>query len=213
MIENSRGMISADFIFSLTLCIGVSIVLFSLCFTFSMAEVGQYITFSTARAQAAAHIDPGQQTIMGTNKFKELLANPVLKGLFAKGDGSWFLLGTSKPGVAPTADIRGGFDGADFSADYNSDHPDEFPMTGVRVDFVPRLLNLKIPFLGSTSSDPQTGFSAKLTTLMIREPSSQECMDQVRQRNDAILNISGATYKLMQPASGVTYIPMEDNGC
>ncbi|WP_277576311.1 hypothetical protein [Bdellovibrio svalbardensis] len=213
IIGNSRGIISVDFIFALTLCAGLCIVLFSLTFTLAMAEVGQYITFSTARAASAAHENPEKQALVGKDKFNELINRPVLKDLFAKPDGSWFLLGTTQPGSAPKADIRGGFEGSDFSNEYSSVNSEEIPLTGARIVFVPRLLNIKIAFLGSTSSDSDTGFSANLTAFMIREPTQAECWAQIKQRNDAILSLSNTTYKAMGGATSSKYIPMEDNGC
>lgn len=213
IIGNSRGIISVDFIFALTLCAGLCVVLFSLTFTLAMAEVGQYITFSTARAASSAHENPEKQALMGKDKFNELLNRPVLKDLFAKSEGSWFLLGTTQSGSAPKADIRGGFEGSDFSNEYSSVNSDEIPLTGARVAFVPKVLNLKIAFLGSTSSDSEAGFSANLTAFMIREPSQAECWAQIKQRNDAILSLSNTKYRVLGAATSAKYIPMEDNGC
>ncbi|QDK36200.1 hypothetical protein [Bdellovibrio sp. NC01] len=210
-------MISADFIFSLTLCAGLCIVLFSLTFTLSMAEVGQYIAFSASRAHAAAHVDPAMQAKMGTDKFNELLSKPVLQDLFAKkGGGSWFLLGAETDGSAPKIDIKGGYNGEDFSNIYSipkaAVEAATVPITGVRVAFVPRILNLKIAFLGTTASDSDSGFKSYLTAFMIREPSQQECLVQMKARNEAILNLS-SRYKTLGSSGNSKYVPLEDNGC
>ncbi|HWU42236.1 MAG TPA: hypothetical protein VN132_02320 [Bdellovibrio sp.] len=201
-INNSRGMMAADFIFSLTLCVGLCIVLFALTFTLSMSEVGQYIAFSTARAHAAAHVDPDQQMAQGMAKYKELLKNPVLKEVFANPNGGWFTLGQ------PT--IKNGLNGSEFT-EYKVDLK-EIPLTGVRLTFQPKLLNMKIAFLGSTAEDSEAGYQANLTAFIFREPSQAECMDQVKARNSAILNLS-TRYQTLGLATSAKYIPLEDNGC
>lgn len=204
-IKNSRGMISADFIFSLTLCAGLCLVLFALTFTLSMSEVAQYIAFSTARAHAAAHTTPDKQMQMGLDKFNELLSKPVLKDLFAGADGnSWFVLG-------PKPIIRNGLDGSNFSNEYPVS-TNEVPLTGVRIQFKPKLLNMKIAFLGSTSENPDEGFSAYVTSFIFREPTQDECWTQVKARNTAILSLS-SSYSTIGASTTNKYIPMEDNGC
>jgi hypothetical protein len=203
-VLNSRGMISAEFIFALVLCVGLCIVLFSLNFTLSMAEVAQYIAFSSARAHAAGHVDQDKQEQLAKDKFNELLNNPVLKPLFNNADGGWFKL----------ADLEvtgGGVPGQSFNSDYpNQD--DRVPQVGVRFNFFPKLLNLKIGFLGSTSEDGE-GFSAKITGFLIREPTQKECWElQVKGRYETILNLD-PRYKILGDSGKAKYVPMEDNGC
>jgi len=74
-------------------------------------------------------------------------------------------------------------------------------------------LDLKIPLLGPTDPDGN-GFKAFLTGLMIREPSSKECRDQIRnQRYKAILELDKRFDGIAGTGSQSDYIPMEDNGC
>ncbi|HEX7674715.1 MAG TPA: hypothetical protein VF412_11125 [Bdellovibrio sp.] len=213
LIRNSQGMISADFLFSITLCVGISIVFFAMTFTLAMSEVVQYITFSTARAHAAAHIDPDKQLEMGNNKFKALVNTPVFKSLFATPNGAWFLVGTTQQGAAGAPDIRNGLSGSDFSETYGIT-PDNsaLPYTGVQITFTPRILNIKIPFLGNTASDTDTGFSAKLNALIFREPSQSECLDQMKKRYDAFVQLNSG-YTMGSGTTSRSYYPMEDNGC
>lgn len=205
-VQNSRGFISAEFIFSLTICVGLCIALFSLNFTLSMAEVAQYIAFSSARAHAAGHLDPSKQEQLAKDKFNELINNSVLKPLFNNSDDGFFKL--------TELDVRGGGQsGRNFESDYKPAN-DRIPMVGVRFNFNPRLLNLKIAFLGSTSEDPNgDGFSAKVTGFLIREPTQKECWDlQVKPRYTNILNLD-PRYKILGASGASKYNPMEDNGC
>lgn len=206
-VRNSRGMLTAEFIFSLVLCAGICIVLFSLNFTLSMAEVAQYIVYSSARAHAAGHIDQDKQEQMAKEKYAELIANPVLKPLFSTAGTNWFVL-------SETPDVRGGgpsqksFD--DIYPAHSSDQ--RVPQVGVRINFQPKLLNVKIAFLGSTAEDDQ-GYSAHVAALLIREPTQKECWDlQVRQRYSAILNLD-SRFKQLGASGQNKYIPTEDNGC
>lgn len=201
-VQNSRGMISAEFIFALVLCVGLCIVLFSLNFTLSMAEVAQYIAFSSARAHAAGHVDQGKQEQLAQEKFNTLINNPVLKPLFNNA-GGWFQL--------KGFEIRGGGNSGDFNNDYSYEE-DRVPQIGVRFNFHPKILNLKIPFLGSTSEDGE-GFSATITGLLIREPTQKECWElQIKERYKAIMNLD-PRYKVLGSAGINKYNPMEDNGC
>ncbi|WII73908.1 hypothetical protein QJS83_08470 [Bdellovibrio sp. 22V] len=205
-VQNSRGMLSAEFIFALVLSAGLCIVLFALNFTLSMAEVAQYIAFSTSRAHAAGHLDTDRQKQMGEDKFKALVNNAVLKPLFNNPDGGWFTL--------TDLDIRqGGLNGNTFENDYKV-VADRVPQVGVRFNYNPKLLSVKIAFLGSTSDDPNgEGFTAKVTGLLIREPTFKECWDlQIKQRYSAILNLD-PRYKVLGGSGANKYVPMEDNGC
>lgn len=208
IIVNNRGMISADFIFSLTLCVWLCIVFFGLSFTLAMSEVAQYISFSTARAFSAGHLDTDKQNTMGFDKFKELVNRPVLKELFANSNGSsWFTLDQPI--------IKNGFNGENFNSDYPGVEVPQWrvPLIGVKTVFKPNLLNLKIPFLGSTTENQDQGFSAKVTSFLIREPSAKECLDQMKVRNDEILKLSSRYNILGGKVSPTSYVALEDNGC
>lgn len=205
IITNSQGLISVDFIFSLVLCVGLCIVLFSLTFTLSMAEVAQYIAFSTSRAYASGHIDEDKQKELAQNKFANLMANGVLKPLFSQTPGSsWFQLSN--------LEIKGaGTSGQNFNGDYPYSE-DRLPQVGVRLTFTPNILNLKVAFLGSTSLDGEP-FGAKITSFLIREPTSKECFDlQIKKRYDAILNLDSRYGNLANKGKN-QYVPLEDNGC
>lgn len=200
-------MISADFIFSFVLAFGLCSVLFVVTYTFAMTEVAQYVVFASSRAHAAAHVDVATQAQMGKDKFDELLANKVLAPMF-KADG-WFVLNN--------LDIRsGGAGGKTFDNEY-SGYRERIPFIGVRADFEPRILSIRVPFLGTTNNPDGGGYKAKLTAFIIREPSQKECWEQqVKLRYRAILELD-QRYKgsgTVNALAGVEkYVPMEDNGC
>lgn len=207
-LNNSRGMITTDFIFAMVICAGVCIVLFALNFTLSMVEVAQYIAFSTARAHAASQVDQNKQIEVARDKYRALLAQPAIATIFNKPGGEgWFQLSAPND-----VEIMGGGDFDSGFTDYPS-ADDRVPQVGVRFKFRPRVLNMRVAFLGATSEDPDAGFETNVAALLIREPTAEECWRQQQQpRYDAILNLDGR-YRTLGEARKSEYVPMEDNGC
>lgn len=204
-LKNEKGFLSADFLFSIIIAAGLCVVLFSLTFTLSMVEVGQYIAFSVSRAHAAAQKTQDDQEDSAKAKFASLQKNKVLKPLFSNG---WFEIGN--------LEIRGaGSTGKDFSERYPKELSSTkgVPQVGIRLSFESKILKLKVPLLGST--DPNgNGFKAFLTGFMIREPTSKECRDQIKNdRYKAILKLDQRFNKIAGAGSEKDYVPMEDNGC
>lgn len=204
-INNSRGMMSAEFIFAMVLAAGLCTVLFALTFTLSMAEVAQYIAFSSSRAHSAAHVDQNKQRELGEAKFKSLINNPVLKPLLNNADGGWYQL--------TNFEIRGGGQEGNFNNEYSiGTVSNRMVQVGVRFDFVAKLLNMRIAFLGSTTEDGEP-LSAKVTGFLLREPTHDECWNgQVKQRYSAILALD-PRYNVLGGAGKNSYVPLEDSGC
>lgn len=203
IIKNERGMLSAEFIFALVLVVGLCCVLFAMNFTLAMAEVSQYIAFSSARAFAAAHITPEKQVQLAQDKFESLRNNQVLRPILNRQDGEgWFQL--------ENLEVRTGVNGDDYSGEYVYTE-NRVPQVGVRFKFVPKVLNMKIAFLGSTSEDGED-FGANITGFLIREPTQLECRRQMMQRYTQILQLD-SRYGTLGSRGSNKYIDMEDNGC
>lgn len=201
---NQKGMVSADFLFSMIIASVLCMVLFCVCFTFSVVEVAQYIAFSVSRAHAAGHVDISKQVQMAQNKFKVLSNSKAIGVLFKNG---WFEL--------RGPDIRSGGETGSTFGEYPAAPEDirGVPQIGVRLQFIAKLLNVKFAFLGSTSED-DSDFSANVTGLLIREPTQQECQKQMQRdiRYKAILALDPNRFSL---ANGFAnkYTAVEDSGC
>lgn len=217
ILQNSKGFLAADFLFSLVIATGLCIILFSLSYTLFVAEISQYIAFSTARAHSAAHVDVYKQQEMAKNKFNELINKPSIVSIYKNG---WFKL--SQP------DIRSGESNSSnpIFTDYpetEADGAKRVPQVGVRLSLSIKLLELKIPLLGNTYEE-EDQFKANVTGLLFREPSMKECQEQLKYnvRYKAILDLDQRFRKLGQATAAEkdfsgselgVYIPMEDNGC
>jgi len=202
-LRNNSGFLSADFLFSIIIGITVSLMLFTICFTFTTVEIAQYVAFSVGRAHSAAHEDEQKQAQMANNKY-EYLTKKTMIGLLFRPSG-WFEL--KRP------DIRSGLNNQNFS-----EYPykeNRIPQTGVRMDFVAKIMNFKVAFLGKSSED-DTPFTARVTGLLFREPTSKECQEQMKNTNrySAILNLD-QRFNVLDPSRGnnPSYFPLEDNGC
>lgn len=216
VFKNNAGLVSADFIFSLVLAAGVSAVLFVVTFTLSMTEVAQYFAFSSARSMAGADVDIDAQKEAAQNKYKSLLQNRVFSSLFG-GEGSWFVL-------SKDLEVRTGEEGGEtFYADYGQGDLNYLEQrsvyTGVRFNFMPKLMALRIAFLGSTSLQGDgSDFGSRINSLILREPTFRECMDlQIKKRYETLgkAEADGEQNRYQEYIGrGLTeYQPMEDNGC
>jgi len=205
LLRSSRGFLAADFLFAIVIACSLCAVFFCLAFTLSMVEVGQYIAFSVSRAHMAGHKTQDDQEKAAKSKFASLQKNKVLNPLFSNG---WFEI--------TNLDIRGGGDsGKDFSDRYTREESSVkgVPQIGIRLNFQAKMLEIKVPMLGSSDPDGN-GFKAILTGMMIREPTSDECRKQIKNdRYKAIMNLDPRFNKIAGRASESDYVPMEDNGC
>lgn len=202
-MSNQRGFLSADFLFSIIIGITVCMMLFAMCFTFTAIEVAQYMAFSVARAYSAAHADQQKQDEMARKKFDELMNKKYIGNFFK---GNWFEL--------KNLQIKSGENNQQFT-EYEF-QTNRVPQTGVRLDFTAKVLNFRVSFLGSSSEDGNKAFTARVTGLIFREPTTSECRAQLKgeSRNRAIINLD-PRYSILDPAGGSNpkYVPIEDNGC
>lgn len=207
-MRNQSGIITLDFMVALVIGFGMSAILFAMTFTLSVVEIAQYMTFSSARAQAAGHKDPLEQEQAARLKFSKLLNNGVLAPLFSNG---WFEI--SK---AEELEVRGGETGTSSQGSFRNDYPSAGSenrriFAGVRATLSAKMLEMRLPLIGNTADGEEGGFSTKITTILIREPSQVECQKFIKDRYSKLMSLDGrfSSYGSHQ----ADYAPMEDNGC
>jgi hypothetical protein len=197
--RSQSGFITVEFLFAIVIAFGMSALVFAITFTLSTVEIGQYIIFSTARAHAAANFDRNTQSDTAKAKYSSLLADPGLGSLFANG---WFTLSPVNQ-----LEIKQGY-GDNFSHDYDSGSRGD--LQGVRTTFTAKVLELRLPLIGSVTPD-NGSFSAKLTGILIREPTEQECEQYMDQRAQELWNLGDGRFQKYR--QGTEDTPWEDNGC
>jgi hypothetical protein len=211
ILGKNAGFLTADYLFSFIAGFGLFMIIFGITMTLTVTEIVQYIAFSTSRAQASSHVDRLKQEAMARNKFNELKKNPILNFVFSSG---WF-------DVKLESIRTGGADNPGSNGTFSDDYPDRrddgkrrVPAVGIRLQFETFILSQKNPILGN-SSDGETPFQAKITGLMIREPSQAECRKQTSYsaRYLSILKLDEVRYSHLGTIPAATYIPLEDNGC
>lgn len=212
IVKNQKGFLTADYLFSFIAAIGLFMIVFGITMTLTVTEIAQYMAFSIARAQSSSHVDRQKQEAMARNKFNELKKNQIFNFIFTNG---WFDLKLES--------IRsGGIDNVGANGTFAEDYPDHkvddgerrVPATGIRLQFETFILSQKNPILGKTS-DGETPFQAKITGLLIREPSQAECKKQnlYNTRYLTILKLDEVRYSHLGTIPEASYIPMEDSGC
>lgn len=192
ILNREDGQITLDFIFALTIGFGFSILFFAISFTLSMVEVCQYVTFAAARTYYAANVSEQAQRDLGEKKFAELKGKGFIKNILKTG---WVTLG----------DIQLG----NFNDEYgDSDAGPDAIFVGARVPFQANVLNLRLPLLGATVTDTQTG-KATLNAYLLREVSTDECRTNFTSQRVSNLKQVDSRY---QNFGNDGYL-ITDNGC
>ncbi|MGE0526803.1 MAG: hypothetical protein AB7G93_19665 [Bdellovibrionales bacterium] len=202
-LGSEAGLITVDFLFALVLILGFTSLMFVLSFSLSVASLTQYITFAAARNYAVAHLDRAAQEQRAQLKYRELIENPVFTALYSNG---WYQI-DAQPNIGDHTQTNPEFQDATSGVNL---------FWGVGTTFVARVLDFRIPFFGSTAPDSDgsgSGFKTYLGSYLGREPTTQECLDFVAARWDAIRRLSGSGASYSSGTGGSRYYAMTDNGC
>ena len=192
-LRNEHGLMTLDFIFALMVSIGFMMVFFSVAISLSLIEVGQYVTFATARAYAGAHENEGLQQELARTKYAEVMALSSIKTFLGS---DWMKLGAPQLG--------------NFTDEYGepADKDNEI-FVGARIPIDAKLMHLQVPFLGSTADDSGVG-QATLNAYLMREVTTSECREQFNRQRYQKLKTVGGNYS---SAPGAQEKLITDNGC
>ena len=192
-MKNQRGVLTLDFLFSFTLVIGFSGILFAMTLTLTVVEITQYMTYSSARNYMASHNEENERIARAQAKFEKLKQEVY----FFSND--WFIL--DLPNIST-------------NLNYHNDPNDpkqEYLFRGTWVDLEARMLGFKIPFFGSTDPHNQ-GFRTQVGSYLGKEIDIDEC----KQFNDR-LRWQWIEQKFQgdipSPSDLSNYTKISDNGC
>ncbi len=196
ILKNKKGSLAVDFVFSMTIVLSISAIVFAISFSLSIAEIVQYIAYSTSRTYYASDFNIKAQEAKAENKYNSLVNNPVIKGFF--GPQAWFeikYLGSANytdeaqenatPGVTPL-------------------------FVGTKIEFKANILDFNMPIFGSTNIEEQE-FKTNITSFLGREPSAEECELFAKDRWKNIIQLHASYADLPVPENAV--VVFNDNGC
>lgn len=207
-LNNTSGFVTSEFIFSFLLASLMTALLFALCFSFTVIEIAQYISFSATRSAIVARKNHGEQRQRAEVVYQRLTSNPVIAPLLNNG---WFTLALRdiRLNQDPNDDFRNEYDPRNTGAVV-------LPAAGVRLRLTAEILNLNLGPLGRIESETGDGFNLTIATLLLREPNMDECQAIIRSRYQRILNLDSTLYPSLGSVGlngNGAYFPMEDNGC
>lgn len=199
-LRNQKGNLSIDFLFSLTLILGLTAVIFAVSFALSMVEVTQYISFAVARNYYSGHVNEEAQKNLASAKYRQLSQVKAFHFLFKKNSG-WFVLTDPEEIASGIGDFRSEYEEHSIGAN------DHSTFIGSRINFEAKILSFNVPYFGSSNTESKKN-SANVQSFLGREPTSEECMQFQEQRFEQILNIYSNAG--VNPQERELYA---DNGC
>ena len=199
LLNNERGLLSVDYLFAFVMVFGFTLLLLAISISLSVVEIAQYISFSSARAYYAGHVNEDAQNQLGKEKLNQLLQHRAIKTLFRQTG----LFEVESQAVGRHDNIWQDNKVGDANEYINL-------FQGTRLGLKIKMLDFRIPGLGSTSGDGQ-GFRARVASYLSREVTYQECHEFVRQRWSYIQEhvINGRWPQKIK----AMYQPIVDNGC
>lgn len=204
---NEHGQLTMDFLFAATLILGVSALLGALTIALTLTEVLQYITYSAARSYMSGDGFPGEQTREGNEKAQTLLKKlPFLAGAQRNG---W---------IVPARDAGQGAKDYDNYREALQIPAKRSQFVGYQIDFTLPILGLKLPLLGKALESPDgPDFKGRVSSFLLREPSTEECMYYLQSVYQALIRTNPA-FQRVTTSPGVTvdpngFSPIVDNGC
>ncbi|GIL18798.1 MAG: hypothetical protein BroJett040_25490 [Oligoflexia bacterium] len=209
-MSNQSGQITVDFLFSIFMAFSLMLLFFAISVTLSVVEITQYVAYSAARAQAAGHVDPKAQEDAARGKYNQLISSSALSSFYT---GGWFTVSSQseldvRQGKGALNGLTSNFQ-TELAGSATSDPHGIF--MGVSTKLVAKVLNMRIPMLGSTSNDDaDEGFATNVNAILIREPTQKECQKYYEDRAQALSQLPSGNSAFYNSQA---YVPMEDNGC
>jgi len=168
-IKNQKGILTLDFIFSMTAVYSIAMVFVLLALTLMMSTVVQYISFSMARAHISGDVSIDAQRAATKQQFDKLLATDL--GAFIKtNDEGWFKVEYTEGDYA-YSDVDSEWTGSGGTSRQEA--------YGVKIKYTSNIIkNFRLPLIGSPSDGGGDDFgSANIFSFLYREPSTEECLN------------------------------------
>jgi hypothetical protein len=192
-----KGSITVDFIFGVVIVAAISSILLSFCLTMAVVEIGQYISFASARTYFGAHKSERDQMDRAEAKFKNIMTNRALAKIL-KGD--WYNLK-----YLNTGDYRSLYSAGGLEHDNDT-------FFGNRLELEVKVLELVPIFKSIVGEAEQNNYRTNLGSYLGREPNFDECMNFMRDRWKNFISSNPLTGASSGQNSDA-YAIIVDNGC
>ena len=169
MVKNyflsQKGSLAIQFLFGWVLLMGFVAIFAALTLTLSVAEVVQYITYTSSRQFMLGHLDEDQQIAAATNKYNKLTTNTKLCSFFRHCNSNGMFTINESAEIGLNRNFNQGGQGSPYL------------FMGVWTVFKAELLDINIPLWGSTTegSSKDEIFTSNIGSYLGREPSVMEC--------------------------------------
>ena len=200
ILLSQRGSLAIQFLFGWVLAMGFVAVFAALTLSLSVAEVVQYITYASSRKLMLGHHSPGDQVRAAMDKYSSLSKDPKFCTFFRHCNPN----GMFRINPVPSYGINEAF---------NPTSGKPYLFMGVWTKFKAEILDINIPFWGSTSEDADSNnlFSSSIGSYLGKEPTQTECKSFDEKRLKWIYNKNGG--RDVSPATPKPSDFVFDNGC
>lgn len=172
--KSQRGFTTLEFIFGITLSIGVLFFMMAVSFAIVGQQIAQYISFTSARAQASAQLTVAAQELAAVTK-----ASNIAKKIFTTSGGGnslvsneWYEMNGLATWSDGIWDTEFGSGGENFLEVSNLKF-DWVPHRGVSLQYTAKILGMRIPFFPKAGD--KEDFKTRVYSLMVRHPTTEDC--------------------------------------
>jgi hypothetical protein len=210
-MKNQSGQVTIDFLFASVLILSVTTLMMALTIALSLSEILQYVSYSAARSYFAGDETESDQMTAAEKKASSLVSKglPFLHNAIAS---KWIIItgGAINPGNPRAKNYNNYADSLGVPS-----QGERTQFTGYQIKFQIPILGLKLPLLGPAIAPPdgQNGFSATVSSMLMREPSHSECVQYMNQIYDTLKNRNSTFGTTSSHTSLTTFSAILDNGC
>lgn len=186
ILLSQKGSLAVQFLFGWVLAMGFVAVFAALTLTLSIAEVVQYITYASSHSLMLGQSNPNKQEESAVYKYSMLTKTSEFCTFFkhCNPNGMFSINPDPQLGINPVFNPQANY---------------PYLFMGVWTSFKADILDINIPFFGSTSEGAGSNnlFSSSIGSYLGKEPTVEECQsfDEKRlgwiyQRNQRYQNVS-----------------------
>lgn len=172
--KSQRGFTTLEFIFGITLSVGVLFFMMAVSFAILGQQIAQYISFTSARAQASAQTTVAAQEAAATTKARNI-AGKIFTSVSSGQNlvnNSWYELSNLSTWSSQVWVDEFG-NNAESSLEIGSTKFDWAPNRGVALDYTAKILGMSIPFFPKAGN--QDDFKTRVYSILMRHPTVEDC--------------------------------------